>query len=451
MATVKLILWKHDQKKDGRFPIAIRITKDRKTRYIFTGKYVHEKDWDAKECEVKKSHNQSGGEESAGRLNAYLRTKRNEVEGIADKAEISQEDLSSKQIKRKVKRQSGNISFFQLACERIKNKHLEGVFSVAKSEMSILYNIHEFLTFNTSLPKQKAIDGIKERRKQRISLARKRERTLEDDLKFFVSNKSLSFDEIDLAFIGRFKSFCTAYLGQETRTVTNQIIFLRTMYNQAIKENITDTKNYPFGGDNEKIKIGSSNKIGLTRQEVGRIEALELEEGSAIWHTKNVWLFAFYFAGVRISDVLEIKWSDFMDGRLYYQMNKNEKPVSLAIPEQAQAILEAYSSDKKSNLDYVFPFLKKANQDDPQDLFTKSRNASKQFNKYLKRIADLCGIEKALSNHIARHTFGNIAKDKIHPHILQKLYRHTDLKTTIIYQSNFIHDETDEALISVLD
>lgn len=32
MASVKLILWKHDQKADGRFPIAIRITKDRKTR-----------------------------------------------------------------------------------------------------------------------------------------------------------------------------------------------------------------------------------------------------------------------------------------------------------------------------------------------------------------------------------------------------------------------------------
>lgn len=28
------------------------------------------------------------------------------------------------------------------------------------------------------------------------------------------------------------------------------------------------------------------------------------------------------------------------------------------------------------------------------------------LNKYLKRIAEMCKIEKNLSNHIARHTFG---------------------------------------------
>jgi hypothetical protein len=44
MATVKILLWKHYKKKDNKFPIAIRITKDRKTRYVFTGKYVAEKD-----------------------------------------------------------------------------------------------------------------------------------------------------------------------------------------------------------------------------------------------------------------------------------------------------------------------------------------------------------------------------------------------------------------------
>ena len=35
--------------------------------------------------------------------------------------------------------------------------------------------------------------------------------------------------------------------------------------------------------------------------------------------------------------------------------------------------------------------------------------------------------------------------------ILQKLYRHSDLKTTIGYQSNFIHKDVDGALTDVLD
>lgn len=53
--------------------------------------------------------------------------------------------------------------------------------------------------------------------------------------------------------------------------------------------------------------------------------------------------------------------------------------------------------------------------------------------------------------HIARHTFGNIAGDTIHPFMLQKLYRHSDLKTTLNYQANFIHKEADDALNSVVN
>jgi hypothetical protein len=53
--------------------------------------------------------------------------------------------------------------------------------------------------------------------------------------------------------------------------------------------------------------------------------------------------------------------------------------------------------------------------------------------------------------HIARHSFGNIAGDTIHPPMLQKLYRHSDLKTTLNYQANFIHKEADEALENVIN
>jgi hypothetical protein len=35
--------------------------------------------------------------------------------------------------------------------------------------------------------------------------------------------------------------------------------------------------------------------------------------------------------------------------------------------------------------------------------------------------------------------------------MLQKLYRHSDLKTTIGYQSNFIHKSADDALDAVIN
>jgi len=272
-----------------------------------------------------------------------------------------------------------------------------------------------------------------------------------DALDDFNKNNALYFEDINTAFIKKYKVFCTAYLGQKTRTITNQLIFIRTLFNIAIKDDLVDSKYYPFAGEKEKIRIGSGLKIGLTKEEIEKIEALELEPESSIWHTHNVWLIAFYFAGIRISDIVQLKWSDFNDGRLMYIMNKNEKPLSLKVPEKAELILKDYRKDKKKNNGYVFPFLANVNPKDPKDVFTKSRNASSLSNKYLKRIATMCEIDKNLSNHIARHSFGNIAGDAIHPLMLQKLYRHSDLKTTINYQANFIHKEADDALDAVIN
>jgi len=45
----------------------------------------------------------------------------------------------------------------------------------------------------------------------------------------------------------------------------------------------------------------------------------------------------------------------------------------------------------------------------------------------------------------------NIVGDAIQPLMLQKLYRHSDLKTIINYQANFIHKEADDTLDAVIN
>lgn len=404
MSSVKILLWKHYEKSDGTCPLVLRITKDRKTRYVFTGEYIHEKHWTNEERLVKKSHPNST------RLNNLLLKKLSEAHGTILEADANNHELSTKQLQKKVKGKNKPQSFFDVANARIQNKKKAKVFSVARAEQSIVNNLRKF-----------------------------------------TKQENLQFTDITTSFINKYKAYCSSELGQKKRTITNQLIFIRTLYNLAIKDGIVDQKYYPFAGNNEKLRITPGNKIGLTKKEVGLIEELELQEGTSMWHTRNVWLFSFYFAGIRISDVLELRWSDFVDSRLYYEMNKNDKSISLKIPEKAIEILRSYEKEKESNADYVFPFLKKANPRSPEDLFIKARNASRLFNKYLKRIAAECDIDKNLSNHISRHSFGNIAGDKIHPLMLQKLYRHTDLKTTIGYQSNFIHRDADEALDSVIN
>ena len=63
----------------------------------------------------------------------------------------------------------------------------------------------------------------------------------------------------------------------------------------------------------------------------------------------------------------------------------------------------------------------------------------------------MISIDKPLTMHIARHTFGDISGDRIPIQMLQKLYRHSSITTTVAYQANFIHRDTDEALDAVVD
>ena len=74
----------------------------------------------------------------------------------------------------------------------------------------------------------------------------------------------------------------------------------------------------------------------------------------------------------------------------------------------------------------------------------------KENNEQLDKLVKRAGIKKKVTMHIARHSFGNISGDKIPVQMLQKLYRHSSITTTIGYQAHFIYKDADDALDSVI-
>ena len=98
----------------------------------------------------------------------------------------------------------------------------------------------------------------------------------------------------------------------------------------------------------------------------------------------------------------------------------------------------------------MLPELNKPNIDTENATYKKIRFATKKYNNWLKELAEEVGIEKKVTCHIARHSFGNISGDKIPIQMLQKLYRHSDITTTINYQQAFINKDTDDALELVI-
>jgi integrase len=131
-------------------------------------------------------------------------------------------------------------------------------------------------------------------------------------------------------------------------------------------------------------------------------------------------------------------------------MNKNSKLVSLKIPEKAIEIFDFYKDNSSYN-ELVFPQLKGTNLNDTEEISKRTQSITRNLNRRLKIATKQLGIKKNISMHIARHSFGNISGDKIPIQMLQKLYRHSSVTTTIRYQANFIHKDADDALDSVVN
>ena len=59
---------------------------------------------------------------------------------------------------------------------------------------------------------------------------------------------------------------------------------------------------------------------------------------------------------------------------------------------------------------------------------------NQRTNSYLKEIADICGIKKDLTFHMARHTFATMPLSKgVSMESVSKMLGHTNIKTTQIY------------------
>ena len=400
MASTKIVLRKK-QNKDGTYPLALRITKDRKSSFVHLGHHIQETFWDEEKSRVKKSHPNSV------RLNNLLSKKLAEAEDNLIDLEVQKNDVSSAVIKRKIQVPKNEL-FFARA-----EHHLE------------------------NLQKQKKYNRYSAD-KGKISVFRQ-----------FLNNADIPFQSINAQLLINYKVHLKSK-GLATNTIITYLSIIQNIFNQAISDGLVDKKYFPFDNDKIALKPPRSLKVGLSSDEVKLIETLELPKNSYTNHARNIWLISFYFAGMRVSDVLRLKWADFQNDRLYYTMGKNAKSGSLKLPEKVSKILEEY---KGQNNEHNLVFSDLAKLPDINDSYSvekhiKATNA--KLNPALNEIAKKAGITKKLTMHIARHTFGNISGDKIPIQMLQKLYRHSSITTTMGYQSNFIHKDADEALDAVI-
>jgi site-specific recombinase XerD len=104
---------------------------------------------------------------------------------------------------------------------------------------------------------------------------------------------------------------------------------------------------------------------------------------------------------------------------IFLNRQKTNTRVKIPLLPKALNILHKYKNHPKSvNRNKIFPLI-----------------SNQKLNGYLKEIADICGIKKHLTFHLARHTFATTItlSNGVPIETVSKMLGHNSLKTTQVY------------------
>src|SRR5690606_10852369 len=187
-----------------------------------------------------------------------------------------------------------------------------------------------------------------------------------------------------------------------------------------------------------KLK-GKSIKRALSRDEIQKIFELDISEHPNLIHSKNYFVFSYFILGLIFVDMMHLTWDDINDDSITYIRSKTKGRFSIKILKPVKEILSFYSKTHTST-SYVFPILLKEGLT-PTQIQNRKAKTLKKFNKDLKEIATLAGIDKKLTSYVARHSFAtNLKQLGVSTDIISESMGHQNINITNAYLKEFDSD-----------
>ena len=144
-------------------------------------------------------------------------------------------------------------------------------------------------------------------------------------------------------------------------------------------------------------------------------------------NTKHKVILAILYAcGLRVSELINLKWSDIDRARMIINIiqAKGNKDRQVMLPESLLPLLEKYCKeyDLQKSI-YVLTGQNNAEQ-----------YSSKSVGNVIKQLAEKAGINKRVYTHLMRHNcFTHMVENGVDINLIQRLAGHNSAKTTAIY------------------
>jgi site-specific recombinase XerD len=367
----QLLYYLKKQKADkakGITPIYLRISCGKRTE-ISLNKWVNPEKWNpAKQCLV-------GNSPEAKAINAFLKTvevKFHEIHrNLLDKGELITSDTLKAHFLGKSEQQRTVLQAFDYYLTQIKTKIGRGYSTSTLRKYEYLKN-----HFTAFVQKTSACDD-------------------------------LLLSRIDLFFIKEFQTYLmtdrqaknkageiVSHKGCDFNAALKYVKMLRTIVNVAVSFRWIDHN--PFTGFKEKFQEVDQEFLNEVELRLIMNKSIAIERLAMV---RDIFVFC-CFTGLAYVDVAKLSKEHIvlgMDARKMIDIGRTKTNTDCTIPlvPVAEAILSKYTEHPGClHTGRLLPVI-----------------SNQKYNAYLKEIADISGIVKNLTTHVARRTFATVASD----------------------------------------
>ena len=224
----------------------------------------------------------------------------------------------------------------------------------------------------------------------------------------------LKLTELTYVVIREFDLYLRTEVGQNPNTATKTMKTFKTI--TLLGQKMGVLLHDPFM--NHRFHIEPVNRGFLTDEEILLIANKDLGI-SRLELVRDIFIFS-CFTGLAYIDVSNLTPDHIVTlGDKQWIMTQRQKTsveTNVLLLDIPKAIIAKYGGKTYRN-GKLFPML-----------------TNQKTNSYLKEIADICGIKKNLTFHLARHTFATMSLSKGVPmESVSKMLGHTNIRTTQIY------------------
>ena len=262
MAKISLHLDKRRNRKDEKFPLAIRINHQKSNRLILLKVFITEDQWNKKNQEIRRVQN-------SVRLTATIQNKLSIAKNFIAENEKKIAGLNINELKEQLE-----YLVFKKEEESDKQSGYLEIYGKSIIERTI-----EGGKLKTADWYQDSINSIKN----------------------FNKGKDILMGEIDVTFLEKYKAHCLNK-AQTKNSISARLRALRAIMNKAQKEgeSFLSKDHKPF--ENFQIPSQKTPKRAVSKDVINLIRTFPLDQSENQWHTRNYFLFMFNMQGMNFID-----------------------------------------------------------------------------------------------------------------------------------------------------